>query len=187
VDYVAIGGVAVQAHGYPRTTQDVDILVAPECENLTRLSRALAELEARIGGVAGHLVGIDPRTPEALAEGARFLLATRVGPVDVWTDPAELPGAAPWHDLRARAVEATVAGGIMVRAVGRDDLIALKRAAAPNRPTAAKREQDLADIALLAGQDRGDSGESRAAGDRDTSLERHEPSGRRPPDHGRER
>ena len=46
VDFVVIGGLAVQAHGYIRLTQDLDIIVSPQTVNLTRLSEALAELEA---------------------------------------------------------------------------------------------------------------------------------------------
>jgi hypothetical protein len=42
VDYVAVGGSAVQSHGHPRTTRDVDVLVGPEPENLVRLGRRLA-------------------------------------------------------------------------------------------------------------------------------------------------
>jgi hypothetical protein len=41
VDYTVIGGLAVQAHGHPRTTQDVDLVPAPGAPNRARL-----ELEA---------------------------------------------------------------------------------------------------------------------------------------------
>lgn len=36
VEYVVIGGVAVQAHGNPRTTLDVDLVAAPELSNTER-------------------------------------------------------------------------------------------------------------------------------------------------------
>lgn len=149
VEYLAIGGVAVQAHGHVRTTQDVDIVAAPDLENLTRLAAALHDLAARLKGVDAHLLGIDPTDPHALAEGANFVLAPTAGTLDVWTDPAELKGAAAWPRLRERALEARVAGGVRVRVVGRDDLINMKRAAAPNRASAEKRDQDLKDIAVL--------------------------------------
>ena len=42
VDFVAIGGVAVQTHGHPRTTQDLDIVPEPSPDNRNRLSDALA-------------------------------------------------------------------------------------------------------------------------------------------------
>jgi hypothetical protein len=41
VDYVLVGGVALNVHGIARATQDVDIFVRPEPENVNRLKRAL--------------------------------------------------------------------------------------------------------------------------------------------------
>ena len=58
----------------------------------------------------------------------------------MWTDAAELKGARPWEELRARAVTAEV-GGQSLRFVHRDDLIRMKLAAG--------REKDLQDIAAL--------------------------------------
>ena len=39
VDFVVIGGVAVQAHGYIRSTRDLDVIARPTTLNLTRLER----------------------------------------------------------------------------------------------------------------------------------------------------
>lgn len=41
VDYVVVGGYAVIAHGFPRTTGDLDILVRPTAVNAQRVVRAL--------------------------------------------------------------------------------------------------------------------------------------------------
>ncbi len=41
VEYVIVGGYAVIAHGFPRTTGDIDILVQPTAENAARVVRAL--------------------------------------------------------------------------------------------------------------------------------------------------
>ena len=41
VDYVLIGGAALNVHGLVRATQDVDFFVAPSCDNITRLKQAL--------------------------------------------------------------------------------------------------------------------------------------------------
>lgn len=38
VQYVTIGGVAVQAYGHVRTTQDVDVVAASDDANLARLA-----------------------------------------------------------------------------------------------------------------------------------------------------
>lgn len=140
VEYVTIGGVAVQAHGHTRTTKDVDILTAPGHDNLARLGAALGELRARLKGVDAHLLGIDPTSPVDLERGANFTLATAAGGLDVWTDAAELKGSPPWPEIRGRAVSVEVVGST-VWIVGLDDLVRLKRAAG--------REVDLRDIAVL--------------------------------------
>jgi hypothetical protein len=44
VAYTVIGGLAVQAHGHTRTTQDVDLVPRPDPENLARLADALDSL-----------------------------------------------------------------------------------------------------------------------------------------------
>ncbi len=140
VEYMVIGGVAVQAYGHVRTTQDVDILVAADDRNLERLAEALRRLRARLKGVDAHLLDIDPTDPAQLREGANFGLATRAGGLDVWTDAAELRGARSWEEMRSRAVKTEVAGEA-IRFVHRDDLIRMKYAAG--------REKDLEDIAAL--------------------------------------
>ncbi len=72
VDYLIIGGVAVQAYGHVRTTQDVDVIVAPDMRNLERLAAALSELGARPKGVDAHLPGIDPTDATHLRAGRQF-------------------------------------------------------------------------------------------------------------------
>ena len=42
VEYVVVGGYAVIAHGFPRTTGDLDVLVRPTPANARRVVRALA-------------------------------------------------------------------------------------------------------------------------------------------------
>src|SRR6202043_3683053 len=48
VDYVIIGGLAVQTHGHVRTTVDIDVYPRPDPSNLARLADALNALDARI-------------------------------------------------------------------------------------------------------------------------------------------
>jgi hypothetical protein len=55
VEYVVIGGLAVQAHGHPRTTQDIDPVPEPTDENRARLLAALTELGARAVGAAPYV------------------------------------------------------------------------------------------------------------------------------------
>jgi hypothetical protein len=44
VDYVLVGGVAVNLHGILRATEDIGFFVRPEPENVERLKRALKSL-----------------------------------------------------------------------------------------------------------------------------------------------
>jgi hypothetical protein len=44
VEYKVFGGVAVNLHGIPRTTEDVDFFVDPAPENVARIKRALRSL-----------------------------------------------------------------------------------------------------------------------------------------------
>jgi hypothetical protein len=122
VDYVLIGGMAVQAHGHVRTTQDADLLPAPEPGNLRRLAAALEELGARPAGV-------DQPPAEWVLDSSWFTngvvaLDTRAGGVDVHGEP---PGGAGYEQVRARALVLDVAGA-RVPVAGLDDLIAMKRA-----------------------------------------------------------
>lgn len=116
VEYVVIGGLAVQAHGNPRTTQDLDLIPAPSRANLRRLVAALAGLGARPVGER------DP-APVAIPREGVLELDTDAGGVDVHIGP---PGAAPYSELRQRALELEL--DVTVPVVGLDDLIAMKRA-----------------------------------------------------------
>ena len=43
IEYVIVGGYALAAHGAPRTTGDIDLLVKPSRENATRVLRTLEQ------------------------------------------------------------------------------------------------------------------------------------------------
>jgi predicted nucleotidyltransferase len=137
VDFVVIGGVAVIGHGSTRTTQDVDFVAATDTDNLARLEAALADLGAELWGVDAHLLGID-LDARTLAEGGNFTLVTRAGGLDFFN---EVPGGAPYEQVRERSVLVDLGDGLQIRVAGIDDLIAMKRAAG--------RPRDLEDIATL--------------------------------------
>ena len=139
VEYLTIGGVAVNAHGHVRNTRDVDILVEWTAENMRRLAAALADLDARLFGVDADLIDIDPLDPGDLLNEGNFTLRTAAGGLDLF-DPDEIPGGRPYDEMRPRAVEAVV-DGVGIRAVGFDDLIRLKREAG--------RDRDREDVATL--------------------------------------
>jgi hypothetical protein len=54
VEYVTIGGIAIQAYGGQRLTQDLDVAIAASTDNLARLAGALVDLDARILGPDGQ-------------------------------------------------------------------------------------------------------------------------------------
>jgi hypothetical protein len=116
VEYVVIGGLAVQTHGHPRTTQNLDLVPEPSPANLARLRDALTALGARPVGEARP-------APIDIPSTGVLELDTDSGGVDIHLDP---PGAAPYLELRERAISADV--GVSVRVAGLDDLIAMKRA-----------------------------------------------------------
>lgn len=134
VDYVIVGGLAVQAHGHLRTTVDIDVLPRPEPANLGRLADALNSLDARILNPGSEQLEIDAAT---LPRAALWQFETRHGPVDVLN---EAPGLPPYEELRSRALEVQL-GDLHLAVAGRDDLIGMKRASA--------RRVDLEDIAAL--------------------------------------
>lgn len=139
VEYLTIGGVAVNAHGHLRNTRDVDVLVEWTPQNMRRLAAALGDLDAKLFGVDAEHLGIDPHNPDDLYNGGNFTLRTAAGGLDLF-DPSEIPGGRPYQEMRPRAMEAVVQG-VRIRAVGLDDLIRLKRESG--------RDRDLEDVATL--------------------------------------
>ena len=95
VDYVLIGGLAVQAHGHVRTTQDVDLV--PNGSSLDRLAAALRDLNARPAGVTRAPAGWR-LADELLVSAVAVSLDTDAGGIDVHRDP---PGAAPFMSCAA--------------------------------------------------------------------------------------
>jgi hypothetical protein len=137
VDYVAIGGIAANAHGSRRLTLDVDIIPEPEAPNYVRLAAALDDLDAPEAAVDSRFRSLDPRDSFDLARADVLKLPTAAGDLDVVNGA---PGAPPYDDLRKRAIEVDVRG-TCIRIASLDDLIAMKRAAG--------RPRDLRDIADL--------------------------------------
>lgn len=134
VDFVVVGGLAVQTHGGTRMTNDVDLIPAPDPTNLARLADALRAIEARV---------LNPDREDLQIEAAMlpratiWQFATRYGDVDVLH---EAPGAAPYPELRERALVISL-DGTQVPVAGREDLIRMKLAR--GRPV------DRADVAAL--------------------------------------
>lgn len=140
VDYVLIGGLAVQTHGHVRTTNDADLIPAPEPANLERLAVALRELEAKVLNPGEEETPVDAKM---LPRATIWQFATRDGGIDVMH---EVPGGRPYKELRQRALRVRL-GDIEVPVVDLDDLIQMKLARG--------RPLDLADVAALTDPDMG--------------------------------
>lgn len=134
VEYVLIGGLAVQTHGHVRTTNDADLIPAPEPANLERLAAALRSLDARPLNPGHEQADIDAKM---LPKATIWQFMTRDGGIDVLH---EVPGGRPYEELSSRAMNVML-GDIAVPVVDLDDLIQMKLAR--GRPV------DLADVAAL--------------------------------------
>lgn len=135
VRYVLIGSFAVIAHTSVRTTEDIDIVPAPDEENLTLLGNVLAGINARLAHDSSKQ--IDPAIRLALAQGRTLSFATDFGALDVVQRLAGVPG---YRELERTALT-SAPFGVEIRVASRDMLVAMKRA----RSSA----QDLADIEAL--------------------------------------
>jgi hypothetical protein len=134
VDYVIVGGLAVQTHGHVRTTVDIDIYPRPDQKNLARLDDALNALDAESLNPGSENLKIDAKT---LPRATHWQFETRHGAIDVLCDA---PGTPPYEQLRARALEIRL-GELKLAVASRDDLISMKRASG--------RQVDLEDLAAL--------------------------------------
>lgn len=133
VEFVVVGGLAVNAWGVVRGTKDVDVVVAPDSANLKRVAEVAV-------GAGGHvqqgeaLLGGPPSIASALASGEQVAIETDLGRLDVVQG---LDGVPNYEELRSRAAEAEILG-VTVAVCSLDDLKTMKRAAG--------RTRDLADL-----------------------------------------
>jgi hypothetical protein len=138
VRYMIVGGYALAAHGLPRATGDLDAWIWTDVANARRLLTALDEF-----GFGGIGIELDDLTsPDCVVQMGyppyRIDLLTRISGVDFDTA---------WE----RRVDVDL-GGVVVPFIGRDDLIANKRATG--------RPQDVADVLRLTGGSSGGDGPS---------------------------
>src|SRR5437870_3763201 len=126
VKYLVIGGIAAIAHGVPRNTFDLDILIDATPENARRL------LEALVSAGLGTASLID--ASQLLAK--EITIFKDIARVDVQTATPGLVFADAWSHRQTIPV-----AGVPVHVVSRNDLIASKRAAG--------RSVDLSDIKAL--------------------------------------
>jgi len=133
VDFVVVGGLAVNAWGVVRGTKDVDVVVANAPDNLKRL----AEVAVAAGGHVQRgeaLLGTPISIASALASGEQVAIETDLGRLDVVQGLDGIPG---YDELYSRATKTEILD-VSVAVCALEDLKAMKRAAG--------RIRDLADL-----------------------------------------
>lgn len=131
--FVLIGGLAVNAWGVVRGTKDVDIVVAPDLENLKRVAAVAVAIDGHVQSGESFLSS-QPSIASQLASGEQVAIETELGRLDIVQGLDGVPG---FDELHARAAEAQVLG-TKVAVCSVEDLKAMKQAAG--------RTRDLADL-----------------------------------------
>ena len=142
VDFVLVGGLALNAWGVVHGTKDVDIVVSPEPANL----KLVAEVAVAANGHVQKgeaLLGTPISIAAEMADGEQVAIETELGRLDVVQG---LEGVPSYEELRSRASEAEVLG-VKVAVCSVEDLRQMKRAAGRTRDLA-----DLEDLDAVTGK-----------------------------------
>lgn len=123
---MVIGGIAGTLHGAARPTQDVDVLVGRDPDNLGRLALALRSLRASLRAGAEEPIDLSIDT-DRLLMGMNFSWATSAGDVDTF---GEVDGGFTYQTVLEGAWEAVTSGGTRILVVSLPQLMAMKRASA---------------------------------------------------------
>ena len=129
VAFLVVGAYALAAHGFPRTTGDIDLLVEPTAVNAKRVFRALLAFGAP---VAAHGVSEE----DFAKPGNVYQLGLPPRRIDVLTSISGVTFA----EANEKAIEGKL-GPVTVRFIG--------RAAMRRNKLAAGRPKDLLDAELL--------------------------------------
>ena len=105
VSFILVGGVAANAHGSARVTQDIDVSYSRDPHNLERLVKALAPFKP-------YLRGAPPGLPfewstATLKAGLNFTLSTSAGAIDLL---GEITGGGRFEDLVPHSITVTIFG-----------------------------------------------------------------------------
>lgn len=133
VRFVVVGGLALGAWGVVRGTKDVDVVVAPDAENLDRVASVAVAARGHVQAGEAFL-GSQPSIAAQLRGGEQVAIETELGRLDIVQG---LDGVPEYEELRARATETDVLG-VTVAVCSVEDLREMKRVAG--------RTRDLADL-----------------------------------------
>ena len=127
VEYAVVGGMAVNAHGYTRSTNDLDIFIRPTEENAEAAFHALRALGVPLGE-------LQPTDLLSDQDNLRF------GPIDDHIDILASIGEMTFDQVWRNRVETEIAG-LSVPFISKPDLIENKKQVG--------RLRDLADVEEL--------------------------------------
>jgi predicted nucleotidyltransferase len=127
VEFLILGGAAVSLHGFPRMTNDIDILLKNSPENIDRFIKAVSGWGE---GLGADLTRDDFQGPGCVRIEEDF-------PLDVFT----LLDGKPYEYFDQAAVTYKLSEGLEVRCLAIPDLIELKKSTL--------REKDELDVAAL--------------------------------------
>jgi predicted nucleotidyltransferase len=133
VRFVVVGGLALGAWGVVRGTKDVDVVVAPDTENLKRLAVVAEEIHGHVHAGEAFLSS-QISIAGQVASGEQVAIETDLGRLDIVQG---LDGIPPYDELHARSTKTEILG-VEVAVCSIEDLKAMKRAAG--------RTRDLADL-----------------------------------------
>ena len=133
VRFVVVGGLALGAWGVVRGTKDVDIVVAPDAENLKRLAAVVEEIHGHVQAGESFLSS-QLSIAGQIASGEQVAIETDLGRLDIVQG---LDGIPAYAELNARSTRTEILG-VEVAVCSIEDLKAMKRAAG--------RTRDLADL-----------------------------------------
>ncbi len=128
VEYAVVGGVAVNAHGYVRATNDLDLFIRPTEENARAAFNALFELGVPLEGV---------QPGDLLDDEENFRFGPEDDHIDILASIGEMPFDQVWRNRIENEVE-----GLSIPFISKSDLIENKRQVG--------RLRDLADVEELA-------------------------------------
>ncbi len=127
VEYVIVGGVAVNAHGFVRATRDLDLFIRPSEDNARAAFQALHSLGAPLDGLDHN---------DLLIDYEHYKLVTSENSVAVLNSIGGMPFDRIWNNRIDVEVE-----GVPVHFISKADLIENKRQVG--------RYLDLADVEEL--------------------------------------
>src|SRR5579872_3249265 len=137
VDFIIIGGLAATLHGSAYLTNDLDIFISRDPENLKRIVKALAPFHPRLRDFPTELPFVwDAAT---LRNGTIFTLATDIGIIDLL---AEETGIGSFQEVKATAVSFE-AFERRILALDLKSLIESKRAAGRDKDLSSVKELEV--------------------------------------------